>query len=344
METRLRCRRLACAWAAVLGAVLCVSAPAAGAPDESVDPRTLAPLLRARDTLALETRLADLEATGARTREGWLALPRHLFALGVAAADDPDLAAALDSWSARSPASWMAQMADGWRHVMQHHDPRADDRSLDAAEVPGQPDGRLRALARAAFERARELAPRSPEPDAALLSLQVIERAPLGDRWQTLASACNRDRVCESARVVMLTGLEPHLGGSVEALLAFAHASAESHPDDPRLGLLVALAHRKIGLAFGRPDQHFHEPGVFEEVDRAYARHLAAHPEALRHRNEYVRVACWAGRAETARREFERIGDGFLAAAWKGDFREFSKRRAWAFEAARSEARAQLAP
>jgi hypothetical protein len=328
----------------VLGVVLGISGPAAGAPDEGIDPRALAPLLRAREVLALETRLADLEATGARTREGWLALPRHLFALGVAAADDPDLAAALDSWSAGSPASWMAQMVDGWRNVMQRHAPRADDRSLDAVEVPGQPDARLRAMARAAFERARELTPRSPEPDAALLALQLIERAPLGDRWRTLANACDRDPVCETARVVMLTGLEPHLGGSVEALLAFAHASAEAHPDDPRLGLLVALAHRKIALAFGRPDEHFHKPGVFEEVERAYARHLASHPEALRHRNEYARVACWAGRPETARREFELIGDGFLAAAWKDDFREFSKRRAWAFEAARSTARAQLAP
>jgi hypothetical protein len=193
-------------------------------------------------------------------------------------------------------------------------------------------------------KRARTLAPRSPEPGAGLLSVAVLERTPLTARRPLLEQACAFDSVCESARVAMLTGLEPHLGGSIEALLAFARESAREHPGNPNLGLLIGLAHRKAALAFDEPEPYFRDPRVFDEVERAYGDYLAVHPDAFRHQNEYARLACWAGRRDTARRAFEAIGAEFSAYAWRDDFREFVQRRKWAFSASPTKELARIAP
>jgi hypothetical protein len=91
-------------------------------------------------------------------------------------------------------------MVAGWRQLLLLHPPRAADGTLDGIEIPGQPDAEARAAARTAFERARTLAPRSPEPGAGLLSVAVLERTPLVARRPLLAQACAFDSVCESAR------------------------------------------------------------------------------------------------------------------------------------------------
>jgi hypothetical protein len=294
------------------------------------DPRALAPLLRVQDFTEFEAAIPALEASGARTREGWLALPRTLFALGVASADDPALAAGLEAWRRASPDRWEIEMVSGWRQLLLLHTARADDGSLDAPEIPEQPDPALRAAARSAFERAQALSPHSPEPGAALLGVAVMEGAPIADRLAMLAQACAVDRVCESARVVMLTGLDPEHGGNADALLTFARESARAHPGNPNLGLLLGIAHRKAGAVAGDRSAYFQDPRVVDEVERAYGGYLAAYPTARLHANEYARLACWAGRRDTARRTFETIGDAFRAAAWNGDFREFAGRRHWA--------------
>ncbi|RIL06092.1 MAG: hypothetical protein DCC71_08050 [Proteobacteria bacterium] len=326
--------------ACALASLLAVAAPRSAA--DAVDPRTLAPLLRAGDVAAVEERLAAWESSSARTREGWLAMPRALFALGVAAVEDPSIEEPALRWVQQSP-SWKAWMVEGWRLVMLGKLPRSASRAFDEIEI-WMPDPSRAAEARAAFERARALAPRSSEPDGALLGLDVAERRPLAARTARLESACAVDAACETARSMMLTGLEPHMGGSIELLLSFARESAARHPDDPRIGLLVAIAHRKAALANGRPDAWFHQPGVFDEADRSYVRHLTAHPNAVRQRNERARAACWAGRRETARGEFEAIADRFVATAWKGGFREFATRRAWALGARPSASLAGIAP
>ena len=283
-----------------------------------------------QDFTELEAALSALEASGGRTREGWLLLPRTFFALGVASADDPALAAGLEAWRRASTDRWEMEMVSGWRQLLLLHTPRADDGSLDAPELPEQPDPALRAAARSAFERAHTLAPHSPEPGAALLGVAVMEGASISDRLAMMAQACAIDRVCESARVVMLTGLDPEHGGNANALLTFARESARDHPGDPNLGLLVGIAHRKARTAAGDPSAYFQDPRVVDEVERAYGGYLAAYPTALLHANEYARLACWAGRRDTARHAFETIGDAFRAPAWNGDFREFAGRRQWA--------------
>ncbi len=339
-RVRVRSRWLALA----LGAACVLATVRAVAADEPVSPRSLAPLLRAQDFSALDARLVELDASGARTREGWLAMPAALYALGVASADDSALATSLDAWRRASARPWMVEMVSGWRQLLLFHPPRAADGTLEGVELPGQPDPELRAAARAAFERAQTLAPRSPEPGAALLAVAVLERVPVEARLPILQQACAVDSACETARVFMLTGLEPYLGGSVEAMLAFARASARDHPDNPNLALLVAFAHRKAAIASRDPDAYFHDPRVFDEADRAYGNYFAVYPGALNHYNEYARLACWAGRRDVARRAFEALGDSFSTNAWKGDFREFVSRRHWALGDSHPEALARVAP
>jgi hypothetical protein len=314
------------------------------AAEEPVDPRALAPLLRAQDFAALEGRLAELEATGARTREGWLAAPGSLYALGVASADDPALAVSLEAWRRASPRLWAVEMVSGWRQLSLFHPQRAADESLEDVELWGQPHPDLRAAARAAFERAQTLAPRSPEPGAALLGVAILDGTPPEQLVPMLQQPCSVDTACETARVLMLTGLEPHRGGSAELLLAFARAGARDHPENPNLGLLVAFAHRKAAIASGDPTKYFHDPRVFDEVDRAYGNYFAVHPNALNHYNEYARAACWAGRQDAARRAFEKIGASFSSNAWKDDFHEFAQRRKWAMHASRTADLARVAP
>lgn len=322
-----------------------IAAPAATLHAEvAVDARELAPVLRAGDATAVEARLAELEAAEARTREGWLAQSRSFYALGIAAAEDPAIGAALAEWRRASPQAWRAEMIEGWRLLSYGLPPRADDRSFDTVEFWSQPEPGLVASARAAFERAASLAPASSEPGAALIAVQVLERAPIPERERTFAAACRVDRVCETARALLLTALEPQFGGSVETLLNVARASAAAHPERPSIGLLVGIAHRKVALAVGDPEAYFRRIDVFEEAERAYARHLAAYPEAIRHRNEYARILCWASRRESARREFERIGDAYSAPAWKSDFAQFRKRREWALAGAEQALPAALAP
>jgi tetratricopeptide (TPR) repeat protein len=310
---------------------------------DAVDPRELAPQLRAGDFAAVEARLAELDATGARTREGWLAPSRSLFALGIAAAEDPDVAESLAAWLRTEPNAWTAQMIEGWRLVMYRHALRPDDRSLEGVEIWNQDDPELRSRARAAFERAQTLAPKSSEPGAALLALLICQRAPLEERFAALAAACAVDRRCETARTMMLTGLEPYLGGSNDLLLAFARKTVAELPDDPVLGFAIGIAHRKAALNSKDPAAYFARADVYEEAERSYAQHLARYPDALRHWNEYARIACWAGRRDTAHRIFDRIGAGYMAPAWKDDFAEFVKRRAWAV-ADQGETRARMAP
>lgn len=315
--------------AAVLGAAVPVAAGAADA-SPPVDPRSVVPLLRADDLDALEARLAALEASVARTREGWLALPGAFAALGFAAAADPDIAAQLAVWIARRPDSWHAAMADGWRHLAYRSPLNGTDTGFDLLFVPSQRDDAALARAGAAFERAAALAPRSGEPAAGRIAVATLERAPIAERMALFERGCRFDAVCESARLLLLTSLEPHLGGSRELLLAFARSSAAEHPEDPRIGLLPAFAQRKIAVTMRRREEYVRRPGVFDEIEAAYERFLAAHPESVHHRNEYARVATWAGRREIARREFEAIGDAYVPEAWKGDFRRFQQARTWA--------------
>ena len=310
--------------AIALGALFALS-PVTAHADAAVDPRSLAPLLRIYEFAELEAGLADLERSGARTREGWLAFPRALAALGIASADDPALATSLDAWRDGSPDRWVVEMVSGWRQLELGHAPRAIDASFDVPRVPDQPDPALRAAARSAFERAHALAPRSPEPYTALLAVASMEHAPMPERLALLAKACAVDATCETARATLLVGSEDDADAA--SLLELARTSARAHPDDPNLGLLVGIAHRRAGIASGDPVGYFQRAGVFDEVERAYATYLAAHPDAFLHWNEYALLACWAGRRDTARRAFEAIGDGFRAEPWKGDFRAFADRR-----------------
>jgi hypothetical protein len=320
------------AWRRAARTIACAMALAASvsAASETADPRAVVPLLRARDFSGLEHELDRLGSSGARTREGWLAQSRSLFALGIAAAQDPDVDAALADWLRASPDEWTAAMASGWRHAMDAKPLRTVNGPPDFVEVWRQTDSAARAAAGAAFARARSLAPHSREPGAALLGLAIADGVPVADRMEQFAQVCAEDRVCETARVVMLTGLEPYLGGSVGSLVAFARSGAREAPEDPNLAVLVAIAHRKAVLNVGDAEAYFRQTGVYEEVEAAYARYLAAYPDAIRHRNEYAQAACWAGRRDTARKLFDEIGDAYYPVVWKNDFDEFRKRRDWA--------------
>ena len=331
MEGRKARRRTASRLGLVLALGATLSAGARAEESSSpVDPRSVVPLLRTSDLEGLEARLAALDASDARTREGWLALPGAFAALGFAAAADPDIAAQLAVWLARSPDSWHAAMADGWRQLAHRSPLIGSDVTFDLLFVPTQRDAAALASAESAFARAAALAPRSPEPTAGRIAVATLQGAPIAERVAILERGCRVDRVCESARLLLLTGLEPHLGGSRDLLLAFARSSAAEHPDDVRIGLLPAFAHRKVALTMRRREEYVRRPGVFEEIEAAYERFLAAHPGSIQHRNEYARVATWAGRRDVARREFEAIGDAYVADAWKGDFRRFQQARTWA--------------
>jgi hypothetical protein len=332
----MRGRRLALALVAATGLA---SVPASG---ESVDPRALVPLLRVHDFAALESRLDQLAASDARTRGGWPAHPRALYALAFAAANDPACDHALDAWSRARPASWAAQMAIGWRHLVSGTRQRGTDRPFEGIEIPIQWDRGMRAAARAAFERAAALAPRSAEPAAGLLAVALTggtaARAgatgpPMADRAELLATACAAERRCDTARVAMLVGLGPRHGGSADAALAFAREGEREAPGDPTRAILIAFAHRLAAWGSGDADAYFRQPGVFEEAERVYQAFLAAVPDAIGIRNEYAQAACWAGRQATARAEFERIGGEYRDGAWQSRIDQFLRCREWALDA-----------
>jgi len=331
MLARNAVRRLAAraACLAALGALFAAHASAAAAP-APIDPRSVVPLLRVGDVAALESRLDALRAARARTREGWLTLPGALAAAGFAAASDPGIGERLAAWIAQRPDSWYAAMVDGWRHLANRSRLIGTEASFTPIFVPDQRDPEVLARAGDAFARAAALAPRSPEPAAGRIAVAILQRAPIEERVALLETGCAVDPVCESARVILLTGLEPHLGGSRELLLWFGRTSAAAHPDDVRLGLLPAFAHRKVALTMPSNEAYVRLPGVYEEIEAAYERHLEVYPGAVLHRNEYARVSVWAGRQAIARRQFELLGDQYAADAWKYRFERFREARAWA--------------
>lgn len=153
---------------------------------------------------------------------------------------DPALEPKLDAWVAHSPDRFGPYLARGELYAARGYSQRGTAIVRDTAR--GQLDAMSRSLglARADFERALELEPRSIAARAGLMTVSQADGG--ADVPALLAAALEVCPTCLSVRVRAMYAMRPRWGGSLDAMRQIANDAQRRVTENARLRVLLGYA------------------------------------------------------------------------------------------------------
>ncbi len=111
--------------------------------------------------------------------------------------------------------------------------------------------------------------------------------------------------------------LAPKWHGSWKSMFGFAREALASAPEGTLVPKIILNAHWEK-FNFEHDQDYFREPGVWQEMKRAYLDLLKSFPESLERRNWFALSAYFAGDYEVVREQIRIIGDRWHeGGAWK---------------------------
>lgn len=190
------------------------------------------------------------------------------------------------------------------------------------------------AVAEAALLRAYEQDPLDPEAPTQMLVVELGQgkgRETM-ELWYDRAMKADPDNVAAAKKKMYY--LEPKWHGSAEDMLSFGRELLRGRNWPAKLPFLLTDAHVTLsGYARDRA-AYWTQPGVWEDVQAVYEGALEHDPKNDYWRSFYAKLACWCGRYDVARRQFEAVGDRVRTDAFK-DKAELDRLRAEASEKGR---------
>jgi hypothetical protein len=174
----------------------------------------------------------------------------------------------------------------------------------------------LRARARAALAAALAADPQDVAALTGMLRLLSHDDdvpADEFDRWfdRAMAAYPNNLHACE----LKLAYLERRAGR--DQRIAFGRECLAGGNWNSRIPLIAVDAHLGI-VRFDRPEEHMGQPDVWADVSTALEGYLKRYPNAVYDRTTYAKVACWAGRWDVAKTQFDRLGDDAVYRVFRG--------------------------
>lgn len=109
--------------------------------------------------------------------------------------------------------------------------------------------------------------------------------------------------------------LEPKWGGSMDERFAFARDTFKNAPVNSMAPLILAQAHWAV-YEKDNDEKYFQRPEVWSELKAVYKELIKRYPDSMKRHNWFARTACIAGDFDTAKAEFEIIGDRWEQSAW----------------------------
>lgn len=106
------------------------------------------------------------------------------------------------------------------------------------------------------------------------------------------------------------------LGNQAEEI-AFGRACLADGFWSSRIPFIVIDAHANVAQ-FDRPEEHFGQPEVWNDVRTCYEGYLTRYPNAVTDRSRYAQYACWAEQWTIAKAQFDKLGDDAVPAAFRG--------------------------
>jgi hypothetical protein len=287
--------------------------------------------LREGEFARLEHELARLAREKPRDADGAPLFPLVVERLTASLASDETLTPLLGRWREAAPRSRFEPLVRARLEVRFAWRARGGDY---AHEVPESAWPNWHAhldRADAALAEAATRAPDLAEPHAERVWVALLRGRPQEEIRAHYDAALRIEPGSELAHRNLLTALTPRWGGSDDAMLAFARYTAQQHPEDARLGLLVHHAHREIAASLSEDvaRRYYRAPAVWEEVSHALLRLIEAHPDSVWGHNSLAYVAGLAARKDVALREFRWLGGRWDRTVWNDDHAEFRRVRTW---------------
>jgi hypothetical protein len=172
------------------------------------------------------------------------------------------------------------------------------------------------AIAEAALTKAWENKPDDPEAPTLMLGVELGQGRGMGvmETWFKRAMEADPDNL-EACRKKMYY-LEPKWHGSPEHMVAFGRSLLAGGNWDARLPFQLIDAHLTLA-GYGKDRASYYKSDdVWKDVKAVYDGYLGGHPDAVRERSWFAKLACWCGHFDEARKQFQELGDQAAVSAF----------------------------
>ena len=286
--------------------------------------------LRAGEFTRLEEQLDTLAREKPRDTDGAPLLPLVVERLTAALASDETLTPLISRWAEAAPRSRFEPLVRARLEVRFAWRARGGGY---AGEVPENAWPAWHAhldRADAALAEAVKRAPALAEAPAERVWVALLRDRPREEIRAHFDAALRIEPTHELAHRNLLTALTRRWGGTDDAMLAFARYTAQQHPEDARLGLLVRYAHSEIAAQLSDSDLklYYQQPAVWEEVSHALSCLIEAYPASVWGHNSLAFVAGLTAHKDVALHEFRWLAGRWDPTVWN-DHAEFLRVRTW---------------
>jgi hypothetical protein len=170
----------------------------------------------------------------------------------------------------------------------------------------------------AAAQQAWDADNSNPYAAEAMMRIQAAR----GDYKQGVAAWFDRAISAEPdfyrAYVTRLAYLEPKYQGSIREMIDFGHRCLANQKWETGIPMLLVEAHLRAAHYRDNTEQdeiqksYFtSDADVWEDIKAVYEPYLQRYPHSLYHRSRYAQLACWCEQWETAKAQFQQMGDRF---------------------------------
>lgn len=219
----------------------------------------------------------------------------------------------LDHWVQQSPDSAIALTAHGWFYTNYAWEARGTGLGSEVTREEGNLMKNRLAVAKADLERAAQLDPSDPTIPGRLIRVAIglgLNRNYMEQQFQRAVQVAPFQYHVHAAKLKYLT---PKWYGTKEEAVQFAQNAVVRAPADSRLKLLIA----DLSIELYNSDRITKNDKEWNEIQQAFERYLAAHPDDLRIRNMFAQHAFWGGRVRVAAEQFRLIGQEWDRPTWK---------------------------
>jgi len=134
------------------------------------------------------------------------------------------------------------------------------------------------------------------------------------ETWYRRAMAADPDNVA-ACRAKMYY-LEPKWYGDAKEMLDFGRQLLAGGNWEARLPILLVDAHVKLAGYEQDRGAYYRDDAVWRDVQAVYAGYLGKHPDSDFDRSRFAKLACWCGKYDEARKQFNQLGDRVVVAAF----------------------------
>ena len=173
-------------------------------------------------------------------------------------------------------------------------------------------------IAEEALTKAWEMDPTSPDAAVAMIDVELGQGKgrDVMEKWYRRAMEADPDNL-EAVREKMYY-LTPKWHGSAEDMLAFGRELVAQKNYYAFLPGYLASAHTTLSSYATDPDEYFHDPQVWEDLQSVFLPAIAAWPQDLGYRSRYAYFACKCGQWAEAKKQFDILGNDVMPERFGG--------------------------